>query len=165
MRADWSSLIRGPRNPLCCSRKYARCDVRGGLVAARCPERSTSSASAFSSTRPAIDGTQISARALFAPAALTPQNLTSGRRFWRPHQNSSCPRSLGSMGRNQSLSRHLSARTLCGPPAEFARGLEFPRAKASFCVLRSASGGFHRSSLWDFALGYTAPKSDQKLSG
>jgi hypothetical protein len=29
--------------------------------------------------------------------------------------------------RNQSLWRHLSARTLCGPPAEFSRGLEFPR--------------------------------------
>jgi transposase-like protein len=42
-----------------------------------------------SSIRPAIDGT----RALFAPAATTPQNLTSGRRSSRPHQNSSYSRS------------------------------------------------------------------------
>ena len=119
----------------------------------------------FSSIRPAIDGTRISARALFAAAATTPQNLTSGRRSWRPHQNSSYSRSLSSIGRNQSLRRHLAARTLCGPPAEFARGLEFPRAKAGFCMLRAASGGLHRSSLWDFALGHTAPKRYQKLSG
>jgi hypothetical protein len=118
-----------------------------------------------SSIRPAIDGTRISARALFAAAATTPQNLTSGRRSWRPHQNSSYSRSLSSIGRNQSLWRHLAARTLCGPPAEFSRGLEFPRAKAGCCTLRAASGRLHRSSLWDFALGHTAPKRDQKLSG
>src|ERR1700733_13077358 len=92
----------------------------------------------------AIDGTQISARALFAPAAPTPQNLTSGRRFSRPHQNSSYPRSLGSIGRNQSLGRLFSARTLGGPPAEFSRGLEFPRAKAGCCTLRAASGRLPR---------------------
>src|ERR1700733_7717342 len=119
----------------------------------------------FSSIRPSIDGTRISARALFAPTATTPQNLTSGRRSSRPHQNSSYSRSLSSIGWNQSLWRLLAARTLGGPPAEFARGLEFPRAKAGFCMLRAASGGLHRSSLWDFALGHTAPKSDQRLSG
>jgi hypothetical protein len=75
----------------------------------------------FSSIRPAIDGTRTSARALFAAAATRPQNLTSGRRASRPHQNSSYPRSLSSIGWNQSLWRHLAARTLCGPPAEFSR--------------------------------------------
>jgi hypothetical protein len=169
MRAVWSSGSedRGKLGAFCyvCRAENARSDARGGPAAARCPRTIDVKRQRFFVNPPAIDGTQISARALFAPAAPTPQNLTSGRRFSRPHQNSSYPRSLSSIGRNQSLWRHLSARTLCGPPAEFSRELEFPRAKAGFCMLRAASGGFHRSSLWDFALGHTAPKSDQKLSG
>ena len=38
------------------------------------------------------------------------------------HQNSSYSRSSGSKERNQSLSRHLAARTLCGSLAEIRQG-------------------------------------------
>jgi hypothetical protein len=38
------------------------------------------------------------------------------------HQNPSCPKASGPEGRDQSLSRHLAARTLCGPPAGIGRG-------------------------------------------
>ena len=44
----------------------------------------------------------------------------AAHRGW--HQNPSYSRSSGSEGRNQSLSRHLAARTLCGPPAEIRQG-------------------------------------------
>jgi hypothetical protein len=157
---SWSGLRTTRQGLRRCSAENARNDPCGGPAAAAVSRTIDVKRQRFSSNHPAIDGTRISARALYAAAATTPQNLTSGRRSSRPHQNSSYSRSLSSIGWNQSLWRHLAARTLCGPPAEFSRGLEFPRAKAGFCMLRAASGRLHRSSLWDFALGHTAPKRD-----
>jgi len=148
-----------------CRAENARNDPCGGPAAARCFQNNRRQAPALF-----VHPSSHRRNSYFGPsplraAATIPQNLTSGRRSSRPHQNSSYSRSLSSIGWNQSSWRHLAARTLCGPPAEFSRGLEFPRAKAGFCTLRAASGRLHRSSLWDFALGHTAPKRDQKLSG
>jgi len=64
----------------------------------------------------------VSVRARSSAAAPTPQNLTYGRRTSGWHQNSSSSRSSGSEKRNQSLSRRVAARTLCGPPAEIRQG-------------------------------------------
>jgi hypothetical protein len=47
------------------------------------------------------------------------------------HQNSSYSRSSGSKERNQSLSRHLAARTLCGSLAEIRQG-SLPSRMAGF---------------------------------
>jgi hypothetical protein len=55
----------------------------------------------------------------------------AAHRGW--HQNPSYSRSSGSEGRNQSLSRHLAARTLCGAPAEIGQG-SASRADGSYSV-------------------------------
>jgi hypothetical protein len=65
----------------------------------------------------------------------------AARRGW--HQNSSYPKSSGPEGRNHSLSRHLSARTLCGPPAEIRRG---STSLADGWVIYSVASGITRLS-------------------
>jgi hypothetical protein len=66
-------------------------------------------------------------RALSSPAASTPQNLTSGRRSPPLAPKFLIPEVVGPGRRNHSLSRHLAARTLCGPPAEIRQRVSVPR--------------------------------------
>jgi hypothetical protein len=113
-------------------------------------------------THPA--GPQLSARARSSIAAPTPQNLTSGRRNRGRHQNSSYSRSSGSEGRNQSLSRHLTARTLCGPPAEIGRGSASLADGWCSVRLRAVSCRLQYRSLRNFTVRDIAPERDQQLA-
>jgi hypothetical protein len=78
-----------------------------------------------------------SVQARSSPATPRPQNLTSGRRVSRPTPKFLIPEAVGSDGRDQSLSRHLAARTLCGPPTEIRRGSATLADSVALCRVSS----------------------------
>jgi hypothetical protein len=105
-----------------------------------------------------------SARARCSTAASTPRNLTSGRRSRRLHQNSPCPKVSGPEGRDQSLWRHLAARTLHGPPAGIGR-IQSPRRWLKLVVSRAGSGRLQHGALRHLPVPHVAPERDQQTAG
>jgi len=125
LRSPRHGVSRTPGRPKHCSRQY---DRDGGLRARdkpcgsryRPPRRSDHLSSGQRAIRSA--GIASSARALphLRPRHRRTSHPVAAYRGW--HQNSSYSRSSGSKERNQSLSRHLAARTLCGSLAEIRQG-------------------------------------------
>ena len=72
--------------------------------------------------RPAVDPLppQPGPAARLRPRRRRTSHPVAARDGW--HQDPSCPKASGPEGRDQSLSRHLAARRLCGPPAGIGRG-------------------------------------------
>ena len=105
-----------------------------------------------------------SARARSSAAASTPQNLTSGRRSRRLAPKFLMPEGIGLEGRNQSLSRHLAARTLCGPPAEIRRD-QLPCRWRNSMTLYAGLGRLQHCALRHFPVCQVAPERDQQAAG
>jgi hypothetical protein len=131
LRSPRHGVSRTPGRPKHCSRQY---DRDGGLRARdkpcgsryRPPRRSDQCASItrLSSGQRAIRSAGIASSARALPHLRPRHRRTSHpvAAYRGGHQNSSYSRSSGSKERNQSLSRHLAARTLCGSLAEIRQG-------------------------------------------
>jgi hypothetical protein len=79
------------------------------------------------------------------------------------HQNPSYSRSSGSGGWDQSLWRHLAARTLGGPSTKIRRGV--PLVDIVMIVGLRPLCGLQHGALRNLALGYIAPDRNQQLAG
>ena len=79
------------------------------------------------------------------------------------HQDPSCPKASGPEGRDQSLSRRLAARTLCGPPAGIGGIDRLPRRWLELDGLARRSGRLQHRTLRHHAVRQVAPERDHVL--